>query len=308
MSPDEDRARRTLASLSLFPAESLRSAAVIRLSGLTNEVFKVEIAGESLCLRIPGAGTSAIIDRRREETNARAAALAGVAPEVLHSSADGVMLTRFIEGAPLSPRRFSEDPAAVGRAVRALAELHYRAEDFAGTFDVFERIGFYRDLLERRGAPLTAVQDRLLEKADPIRVALASQPALRLPCHCDPTGRNLLDSGDRIWLIDWEYSAMNDPMWDLAYLAIEADFDADQDQALLAEYFGRPACAAEAARMALFRPLCQLLSALWGLVQHSAGNRAVDFQGYAEITFARAGDRMRNDGFARDMSTLSDGG
>ena len=153
MNADDDRARRCLASLSLFPAEGVRAASITRLFGLTNEVFRVEIAGESLCLRIPGSGTAALIDRRREEANARAAARAGVAPEVLHFSADGVMLTRFIEGAPLSPQRFREDPNAIGRAARALADLHHKAERFAGIFDVFERIAFYRDLLDRQRLP-----------------------------------------------------------------------------------------------------------------------------------------------------------
>jgi thiamine kinase-like enzyme len=100
---------------------------------------------------------------------------------------------------------------------------------------------------------------------------------------------------------------MNDPMWDLAYLAIEADFDADQDQALLAAYFGRPALATEAARMAIFKGLCQVLSALWALVQHSGGNRVADFRGYAETTFAQAAARMRDEKFARHLSTLAGG-
>jgi thiamine kinase-like enzyme len=305
MNADEDRARRCLASLSLFPAEDVRAASITRLFGLTNEVFRVEIAGGSLCLRIPGAGTAALIDRRREEANARAAARAGVAPEVLHFSADGVMLTRFIEGAPLSPQRFRDYPAAISRAARALADLHHKVEGFAGVFDVFERIGFYRDLLDRQGFWLTPERRLLIDQAEAIRLALASQSARSVPCHCDPTGRNLLDSGDRIWLIDYEYSGMNDPAWDLAYLAIEGDFNDGQDQTLLSEYFGRPPMAVEAARMAVFKALCQLLSALWALVQHTGGNIVADFRSYADTTFAQATERMRSDDFARNLSALA---
>ena len=307
MNSDDDRARRCLASLSLFPAEGVRAASITRLFGLTNEVFRVDIVGESLCLRIPGAGTAALIDRRREEANARAAARAGVAPEVLHFSADGVMLTRFIEGAPLSPERFRDDPRTIGRAARALADLHDKAEGFAGIFDVFERIAFYRDLLDRRGFSLTLEQRLLLDQAEAIRLALASHPARSAPCHCDPTGRNLLDSGDRIWLIDWEYSGMNDPMWDLAYLAIEGDFNSRQDQTLLLEYFGRLPKADEPARMAVFKVLCQLLSALWALVQCSGGNPIADFRRYADTTFKQATERMRSDDFGRNLSALAGG-
>jgi thiamine kinase-like enzyme len=301
---DQDRARRALASLSLFTEREVEGAAITRLFGLTNAVFRVNIAGESLCLRIPGAGTAAIIDRKREETNARAAALAGVAPEVVHFAPDGVMLTRFIEGGPLSPQRFRIDQSAIGRVAGSLRTLHDHAHGFAGLFDVFERIAFYRGLLGRKGIALAPDQNRLVDDVEPIRLALAaSAPSLK-PCHCDPTGRNLIDDGARVWLIDWEYSGMNDPVWDLAYLSIEASFDESQDRALLAAYHERAASPHEAARVEAFKALCQVLSALWALVQHAGGNHAADFHNYAEVTFAEAAQRLGSADFRRQLADL----
>ena len=91
--------------------EAARAARIERLPGLTNRVYRVELAGERFALRVPGEGTAAIIDRRVEEANARAAARAGVAPEVIHFGSDGVMLTRFVEGEPLTPESLKKTPA-----------------------------------------------------------------------------------------------------------------------------------------------------------------------------------------------------
>ncbi len=78
----------------------------------------------ALCLRIPGDGSAAFVDRRAEEINARAAAAAGVAPEVIYFGADGTMLTRFVEGAPLTPEHLKASPGALQRTAAALRTLH----------------------------------------------------------------------------------------------------------------------------------------------------------------------------------------
>jgi thiamine kinase-like enzyme len=301
---DIAHARSRLSALGLFPDAAVAAAAIAPLFGLTNAVFRVDIAGERLCLRIPGAGTATIVDREREAANARTAARCGVAPEVVRFSRDGVMLTRFVEGGVLSPQRFREDPPAVTRAADALRRLHQCGENFAGVFDVFERIAFYRDLLQRRGVTLAPEWFALLGEAESMRAPLAARPVSLVPCHCDPTGRNLIDGGDRIWLIDWEYSGMNDAAWDLAYLCIEADFDDAQERTLLAAYHRREPYPEETARVGVFKALCQILSALWALVQHSSSNSSADFGAYAEKTFAQATERMRHPAFACCLSIL----
>ena len=41
-----------------------------------------------------------------------------------------------------------------------------------------------------------------------------------------------------MWIVDWEYSGMNDPMWDLGDLSVEAGFSDAQDEEMIAAYFG----------------------------------------------------------------------
>ena len=88
-----------------------------RLGGLTNRVFKVSCGNGNFCLRLPGAGTEVYINRAVERANAEAAAEAGVSPEVIHFGDDGVMVTRYIEGAvTMSGEHFRDIPGAVERA------------------------------------------------------------------------------------------------------------------------------------------------------------------------------------------------
>lgn len=304
---EEHNARRRLAALPGFTAERAENARLVRLSGLANLVFKVEADGERLCLRIPGLGTKALLDRRSEERNARAAAAAGVAPEVIHFGADGVMLARFVEGAPLTPARLDQSPGVLGRAATALRRLHADTADFADTFSAFETMDRHVALLAERGAALPDRRRRVLAGAETVRAALAAHPPKLRPCHCDPTGGNLIDTGERVWLVDWEYAAMNDPMWDLAYFSVESDLDAPADRTLLTAYLAHAPRDVETARMTVTKAVCELLAATWALVQGAEGNRAADFPAYADRAFASATERMATRDFAAQLETLRGG-
>ena len=304
----EDAGLAALYALRGHTRREIETAQVTRLPGLTNRVWRVEIGSAVYSLRIPGAGTTAIIDRKAEEINARAAFRAGVAPEILHFGADGVMITRFIENATALARPLLKERAgARQRAAQALRRLHDMAEPFAGTFGIFATSDRYASLLRQRGVAVSPLEQAIFREAEAVRSALAAAPAPLKPCHCDTTGANLLNDGERVWLVDWEYSGMNDPMWDLSYLSVQADFDPPHDEELLAAYFGRAPEAAEGARMAVLKAPVEIMSALWALVQHSAGNRSADFKGYADATFARCLERMRTAEFHRRLAALRDG-
>src|SRR5690606_12399917 len=57
--------------------------------------------------------------------------------------------------------------------------------------------------------------------------------------HNDLLPANLLDDGQRLWLIDFEYAGFSTAMFDLAGLSSNAGFSAEESEALLADYFER---------------------------------------------------------------------
>jgi thiamine kinase-like enzyme len=196
---------------------------ISRLGGLTNLVYRVSPpgGGEALCLRCPGEGTAAYIDRAAECANASAAARAGVGPEVLHFADDGVMLMPLLPGDTLSPALFGSKPGAPSRAGVALKQLHASGETFPSSFSLFEQIDKYLSELGE-DAKLPDGYHDVLASAQDVRAALAAHPLPSAPCHCDPLSENFIDDGTRAWIVDFEYGGMNDPMWDLGDLIIEA--------------------------------------------------------------------------------------
>ena len=296
---DLDLARDVIASI---PA--LRGAgAPERLGGLTNLVFRV---GDR-CLRIPGKGTEEFIDRANEAVAAREAAKAGVSPEVIHmDAATGVMVTRFVEGAvTMSPEAFRTRQGAPARAGAVFRRLHDSGAVFPFRFELFAMIDDYLGILATKDVALPEGYHDVVRDAGAVRAALAARSLPLAPCHCDPLCENFLDTGKAMWIVDWEYSGMNDPMWDLGDLSVEAGFDGDQEEEMLRAYFGAQPAARDRGRMVIYKAMCDLLWTLWGLIQLANGNPADDFRAYADGRFARCRRLMADPAFAAHLAAVA---
>ena len=275
-----------------------------RLGGLTNRVYRYG----DVIVRVPGEGTEEYINRAHEDIAARAAAAAGVSPDVIHfDTATGVMVTRFVDGVTMSPELFLSRAGAPSRAALALRQLHRSGQEFPVRFELFSMIDDYLGLLNGKAVSLPEGYHDLVSEAQAVRQALAANSVAAVPCHCDPLCENFLDTGVRMWIVDWEYSGMNDPMWDLGDLSVEGQFSEEQDEAMLTAYFdGSPPPKARA-RMVIYKAMCDLLWTLWGLIQLANGNPADDFRRYADGRFARCRALMASDHFSRQLSVLRHG-
>ncbi len=280
-----------------------------RIGGLTNVNFLVETASGRFVVRLPGDGTSEYINRRDEAVAAQLAADVGVNAELLFfDAADGLMATRYVDGArTMSPGAFG-DPASIGRAAEVLRRLHRSGARFASDFRLFPMIDEYKSLLASKGAELPIGYDAVQVAAGEARAVLEAHPVELAACHCDPLCENFLDTGERMYLIDYEYAGNNDPMWDLGDLSVEAGFTAEQDDDLLRAYFDGNVPADARARMVLFKGLCDLLWTLWGVIQHANGNPADDFWAYALGRFERCRTLMASPEFADSVALVAAGG
>jgi thiamine kinase-like enzyme len=107
-----------------------------------------------------------------------------------------------------------------------------------------------------------------------------------------------------MWIVDWEYSGMNDPWWDLGDLSVEGGFDQDQDIALMQAYCQGEPQPWQYARMIIYKAMCDLLWTLWGLIQHADNNPAEDFWAYATSRFERCRTLMNSNEFERQQQRL----
>jgi thiamine kinase-like enzyme len=282
---------------------------VYPLSGaLTNVCYKVTIRDAAYVLRLAGEGTSDYIDRSAEEHNARVAAATGVGAEVVYFDArDGTMVTRWVEGVSMDTAE-GLVPGAPVRVAQALGRVHSLGNVFRSRFDVFNAIDGYLDLLRKERMPLPAGYYEAGRDAGAVRLALEASLSPLVPCHNDPWPGNLLDADGHIYLIDWEYSGMNDPMWDLANLSVEAAFGPDQDRNVMEAYYGANVSPSLFSRLEVYKAMGDLHWSLWGFVQHAKGNPTKDFWSYGLDRLGRSNTRMSNADFGRHLDLVRGGG
>ncbi len=299
MNESMNTARQVIAGLPILAATG---ATPERLGGLTNLVWRVG----PYCLRIPGKGTEEYIDRANEAVAAREAAKAGVSPEVLHfDPKTGVMVTRFIERTvTMSPKLFASRKGAAARAGKAFRQLHDSGAMFPFRFELFAMIDDYLKILSTKDVELPPGYHDVVAEAEAVRAALAARPLPLAACHCDPLCENFLDTGETMWIVDWEYSGMNDPMWDLGDLSVEGGFDAALDEEILRAYFGGEPDPRDRGRMVIYKAMCDLLWTLWGLIQLANRNPADDFRAYADGRFARCKALMGTAEFGRHLAAV----
>jgi thiamine kinase-like enzyme len=300
MTQEEEKAVRAI--LTRLPVIAEYHGPVERLGGLTNKVYRV---GNHV-LRIPGEGTDEYINRTHEAASAKIAAHASVGPAILYvDPTSGIMVSEFVNNAvTMSPQAFNQRLGSPARAGLAFMKLHTSGGMFPFRFELFAMIDDYLKLLSTKDVELPDGYSQVVQEANKIRTALSRNPAPLVPCHCDPLCENFLDDGARMWIVDWEYSGMNDPMWDLGDLSVEGGFSAEQDIEMLHAYFGTDPTPPDYARMVIYKAMCDLLWTLWGLIQHANKNPADDFQAYALNRFGRCKRLMASSDFSRHLSAV----
>jgi thiamine kinase-like enzyme len=280
-----------LARIPQFAGRALDDVRIEPLASLTNRNYKVSIGDEAYALRIAGEGTERYIDRAAEARNAGLAASIGIAPDLLYfDSPSGLMLTRFIDGGLPLQAADMRRPELLRSAVGLLKRLHDSRLAFAGRMDLFPKLDEYMALAAQRGWPGGLDLTPIRRRAEPARAALERTAVPLVPSHIDPVPQNFVRGPapahqPTLYLLDWEYAAMAEPMWDLAAVSIEAELDAEQERILLDTYFAG-AAARQAGRFALYKASLNLLAAAWAVVQLVDGNPSADFAAFARQRLA----------------------
>jgi thiamine kinase-like enzyme len=203
----------------------------------------------------------------------------------------------------MSPDAFRTRINSPARAALALRKLHTSRGTFPFRFELFAMIDDYLGILSGKTVELPEGYHDVVQQAETVRAALARADVPLVPCHCDPLCENFLDDDRVMWIVDWEYAGMNDPMWDLGDLSVEAGFTAAQDE-MMAAYFAGDASAADHGRMVIYKAMCDLLWTLWGLIQLANGNPADDFRIYSDGRFARCKALMGSEEFVRSLAAV----
>jgi len=275
-----------------FLAESKNIKTTPLTGGITNLNYKIEADGKSYVLRITGADTEKLGIRREVEYAANlAAGRLGVAPEVMYFiEPEGYLLTRFVNGKRLPPEEITK-PDNIIRVIRKLRLFHRRAPELKGEFNVFRRVEMLTRISKSNNCKFPFDFDWIIQKKQEVEEALLKDPYIPTPCHDDLLNMNWLDEDvpgeiGEVRLLDWEYAGMGDIFFDLANFSHHHRLNDDQVRLLLQEYFGE-VTVKNFARLKLMWPLSELHEAMWGTTQTGISKLEEDFQGYADLWFAR---------------------
>jgi thiamine kinase-like enzyme len=266
--------------------------------GLTNRNFKITTVNGVFVARVAGGGSELLaIDRANEYRNSVRAAAAGVgAPVIEYQPAAGVLVLRFLEGRTLANADVAE-PGRLARIARACRQLH-AGERFDGDFDMFEIQRRYRSVVAERGIAIPAGYDDLMGRFDAAAAALAVRDEGTVPCNNDLLAANFIEDGEKIWLIDYEYSGNNDPCFELGNIWGECQLTDEALAALVAEYYGRP-LRNKIARAMLLGLAGKYGWTLWGAIQAAVSPIDFDFWSWALERFDGAVAGFNSPGFDR---------
>jgi thiamine kinase-like enzyme len=172
------------------------------------------------------------------------------------------------------------------RLAETLRRLH-AGPRFRDDFDMFRLSARYLALVDERDIPIPAGYRDHLTMLPRIEAALARHPLAPVPCHNDLLADNVLSDGTRLWIVDYEYSGMNDPAFELGNTCQELAYDDTQVAELCAAYFGE-ATPALLARMRLQAIMSDVGWTLWAAIQARISTIDYDFTGWANERWARA--------------------
>jgi thiamine kinase-like enzyme len=264
--------------------------------GLTNRNYKVTTPDGVFVARVWSAGSELLaIDRGSEYRNSVIAADAGVgAPVIEYRPGDGVLVIGYIQGRTLTNADVAL-PANIARIARACRRLHSGGR-FGNDFDMFDIQRRYAAVVRDRGFRVPRGYHDLMPQFQAIKQALAVRDEGTVPCNNDLLAGNFIDDGERIWLIDYEYSGNNDPCFELGNIAAECHLSPAALAELVTCYYGRP-LRNKIARARLLGLAGKYGWTLWGAIQSAASPLDFDFWSWAMERFDGAAEGLTAAGF-----------
>jgi len=265
--------------------------------GLTNLNLKVTTPKGVFVARCSRSDTSLLgIDREAEHANSRSAEIAGVGAPVIDFRPDlDVMVIGFIDG-----RSFENEdlrrPGVLLWVADAMRTLH-DGPRFVGEFDMLTRQQRYLASIVDGGFAHPSDYADFGKQFQQIRAALAVNAGPTVPCNNDLLAGNFVDDGEKIWLIDYEYSGNNDPFFELGNTWTECGLDDDHLDELVTAYVGHHSSEL-IARTRLQATVSRYGWSLWGYIQAATSKQDYDFHAWGQERYDAAVEDFRSPAFA----------
>lgn len=213
-----------------------------RLGGMTNRSYKItRNNNQEYLVRIPGEGTENMINRKNEQISTELSRGLGIDSALIYFDDSGYKVMKFIQNPQQMNDEVIKRKDIIIQVANIFRKLHTCGVDTGVKFETFEIALLYEKIISDAKVTLYKDYREIKDKVMRIKAEIdKNNEIIKVPCHNDCLVDNwVLDNNDRLYLVDWEYSGMNDAMWDLSCLSIEASYSETDDEELLEAYFGR---------------------------------------------------------------------
>ena len=268
--------------ISSLLSEEEEVLSVEQLGGMTNQNYLVKTTNKQYIVKFFGKGTEKLINRQDEKYNLEL--LKDLDLDVKNYLFDieaGIKVNEYIESA------ITLDSTTIktkfDKIAPILQTIHASGKELRGEFAPFEEIKKYESLIEEK-IPY-ANYEAVREEVFSLEKRLAELGVDRKSCHIDLVPENFIESPQgRLYLIDWEYSSMNDPMWDLAALFLESEFTPQEEEDFLSHYESEQTPVSRE-KIAIYKILQDTIWSLWTVYKEEQG---ADFGDYGVNRYQRA--------------------
>ena len=261
-----------------------------QLGGMTNQNYLVQTSSNRYIVKFFGKGTDKLIDRKNEKFNIEL--LKDLKLDVENYLFDieaGIKVNQYIENAE------TLDSATIKTKFEKIAPIlqtiHASGKELKGEFAPFEEIKKYESLIQGEISypNYEAVRKSVLS----LKNELEKIGIEKKSCHIDLVPENFIEGPDgHLYLIDWEYSSMNDPMWDLAALFLESEFTPEEEADFLAYYEGDKTPVSRE-KIRIYKILQDIIWSLWTIYKEENG---ADFGDYGITRYNRAVKELQSQG------------
>ncbi len=254
---------------------------VERLGGMTNNNYLVETTDRKFIVKFFGKGTEKLINRIAEKSNLeKLRDLELDVENYIFDINEGIKVNEYIENATTFDAHYIKTKNK--EVAEILQKVHGSGKELEGEFKIFDEIKKYEDLIQ--GEIKYAYYDKIRDKVFGLQSHLEEIGIDRKSCHIDLVPENFIeDENGRVYLIDWEYSAMNDPMWDLAALFIESNYRKSEEGDFFKYYYSEKT-PVSIAKIMIYKILQDFLWSLWTIYKEEQG---AEFGSYGQDRYNR---------------------
>jgi thiamine kinase-like enzyme len=199
------------------------------LTGFSNNNFLIN---DSSVLRIPKENKDETISNANELNNYNLIAPLSFSNKIIYFDVQtGIKISKFIHQS--NPYNATPTDDQLVLIAKTLKKLHNSGIKTGVGYQPFLKLNVYKKSLD-----ISECIDARYEKLIIQEIAKIFGKSPMVLCHNDLVKGNMLFTYNKLFLIDWEYGAMNNPYFDLASVITENNLSEEQEVLFLQKYFG----------------------------------------------------------------------